>query len=49
MGIRIINGRPFSDQDDANGLPAAIVSASIANRSWPGQDPIGKRLLLGGP
>jgi putative ABC transport system permease protein len=49
MGIRILNGRPFSEQDDANGLPAAIVSASIAKRSWPGQDPIGKRLHLGGP
>jgi putative ABC transport system permease protein len=49
MGIRILNGRPFSDQDDANGLPAAIVSASIAKRSWPGQDPIGNRLHLGGP
>jgi len=49
MGIRMVNGRAFSQQDDANGLPAVIVSASIAKRSWPGQDPIGKRLHLGGP
>ena len=49
MGIRMLNGRSFGAQDDATGLPAVIVSASIAKRSWPGQDPIGKRLHLGGP
>ena len=49
MGIRMLNGRSFSAQDDPTGLPAVIVSASIAKRSWPGQDPIGKRLHLGGP
>jgi putative ABC transport system permease protein len=49
MGIRMLNGRSFSAQDDTNGLPAVIVSASIAKRSWPGQDPVGKRLHLGGP
>ena len=49
MGIGVVSGRTFSEQDDPNGLPAVIVSASIAKRSWPGQDPIGKRLHLGGP
>jgi len=49
MGIRLLRGRPFGDQDDARGAPVVIVSDSIARLSWPGQDPVGKRLHLGGP
>jgi putative ABC transport system permease protein len=49
MGIRMLRGRPFGDQDNVTGAPVAIVTDSIARISWPGQDPIGKRLHLGGP
>ena len=49
MGIRVRQGRPFGDQDNAIGAPVVIVTESIARISWPGQDPVGKRLHLGGP
>ena len=49
MGIRLVRGRPFEDQDDGNAAPVVIVTDAIARRSWPGQDPVGKRLHLGGP
>jgi putative ABC transport system permease protein len=49
MGIRLLRGRTFGDQDDGKAAPVIVVTESIASRSWPGQDPIGKRLHLGGP
>jgi predicted permease len=46
MRIPIVRGRDFSDMDVA-GRPAAILlSASMAQHYWPGEDPIGKRLTL---
>ncbi len=44
MGIPLLSGRTFDDRDAATAPPVAIVSASMARRYWPGQDPIGKRL-----
>ena len=44
MRIRITRGRAFTDADDATRAPIAIVSESVAQRYWPGQDPIGKRV-----
>ena len=49
MGIRVLRGRTFAEQDDAKSAPVVIVTDSIARRAWPGQDPIGRRLHLGGP
>jgi putative ABC transport system permease protein len=46
MRIPIVRGRDFGDTDIA-GRPAAIViSESMAQHFWPGEDPIGKRLTL---
>ncbi len=46
MHIPIVRGRDFSDTDVA-GRPAAIlISESMAQHFWPGEDPIGKRLTL---
>ena len=44
MGINIIKGRAFT-QTDRNGLdPTIIVNRTMAEKLWPGQDPIGKYL-----
>ena len=46
MGIPILRGRAF-DERDRHGQPGVvIVSAGLAERSWPGQDPIGRRLKI---
>ena len=47
MDIRVLRGRPFTDADDENARLAVIVSQRLANRLWPGIDPIGKRLHIG--
>jgi hypothetical protein len=48
LGIPILRGRAFRDSDvGADGRVAqAVVSQSLARTVWPGQDPLGKRLLL---
>lgn len=45
--VPVIRGRAFSDRDRADTPRVAIVSADVAARVWPGQDPIGKRLKWG--
>ena len=46
MNIRLLRGRIFDDRDGAAAGLSAIVSEATANRLWPGQDPIGRRLRL---
>ena len=47
MGIPLIKGR-FFDERDVRGAPeVTIVDDKLANRFWPGQDPIGKRMRRG--
>jgi putative ABC transport system permease protein len=46
MGIRLVAGRPFTDRDSERSLGVVIVSRSLAERYWPGENPIGKRLKL---
>jgi putative ABC transport system permease protein len=48
LGVPILNGRTFSSLDREGGRPVAIISASLAGRFWPGQDPVGRRLRLEG-
>lgn len=50
LGIPILRGRAFSSADRRDGAPVAIVSLSVAQRYWPGQDPISRRLqFVAGP
>ena len=44
MGIEIIAGRGFDDRDRIGGPPVTILSKRTADKFWPGQDPIGRRL-----
>jgi predicted permease len=47
MGIPIISGRDFTDQDKADSKDAVVISEKAAQNFWPGQNPIGKRLKPG--
>ncbi len=49
MGIRIIKGRAFTAQDNADSPRVIIVNETLARRFWPGRDPVGQRMRLGGP
>jgi macrolide transport system ATP-binding/permease protein len=43
LGIGLVRGRAFTQQDVASGASVAVVSESLAKQSWPGEDPIGKK------
>ena len=49
MGIPLIAGRYFTDQDRADKPLVVIVNQSMAKHAWPGKDAIGKRMHLGNP
>ena len=44
MGIPIVKGRDFTAADRAGGPLVIIVNQSLAQRLWPNQDPIGRRV-----
>ena len=48
LGIPLLRGRPFGDADALGGAAPAVVSQAMANRFWPGADPIGKRFKESG-
>jgi predicted permease len=48
MGISILRGRDFTEQDDHKSPNAAVISETLARHSFPDQDPIGKRYNWGG-
>jgi len=47
LGTRLLRGRYFKDGDTADSPRVTILSASLARRFWPGQDPIGRRIRAG--
>jgi predicted permease len=48
IGIRLLRGRMFVDTDTVGTPRVAIVSDDLAQRLWPGQDPIGRRIYAPG-
>jgi putative ABC transport system permease protein len=46
-GIPLIRGRDFTEADNATAPLVAIVNRVLAERYWPGEDPVGKRLHFG--
>ena len=45
LGVPIVRGRAIGSAEDRAGSVAIVVSEDAARRLWPGEDPIGKRLL----
>lgn len=48
IGIPIVRGRDFTEQEVRTGANVAIVTETTARKFWPNQDPIGKILREGG-
>ncbi|MQA89481.1 MAG: FtsX-like permease family protein [Gemmatimonas sp.] len=44
MGVPLLRGRLFADQDRAGVGDVALINQTLAERLWPGEDPIGKRV-----
>ena len=44
MGIPIVAGRSFDTTDTTSNDRAVVVNETLANRLWPGRDPIGRRI-----
>jgi putative ABC transport system permease protein len=46
MGIPLQRGRAFTERDRKDAPPVLIVSESLARRNFPGEDALGKRLVI---
>ncbi|MGH9934665.1 MAG: ABC transporter permease, partial [Blastocatellia bacterium] len=49
MSIPLRRGRYFTGQDHEKATVVAIINETMARRFWPVEDPLGKRIKLGGP
>ncbi len=49
VGVPILEGRDFNDLDNQSSDPVVIVSQTLAQRNFPGQDPIGKHVFWTDP
>jgi putative ABC transport system permease protein len=48
MGIRVLRGRPFIEDDQLTAHGNIVISKAAATKLWPGRDPIGRRLQRSG-
>jgi putative ABC transport system permease protein len=46
MSIPLLAGRAFADSDSALAPHATIINQAFAERYWPGEDPVGRRLAV---
>ncbi|MEP7272043.1 MAG: ABC transporter permease [Acidobacteriota bacterium] len=46
LGITLLKGRLFNDDDKSESPAVLIVDESLASKVWPNEDAIGKRLML---
>ena len=49
MGIALLQGRGFSEQDRVDSPSVAVINETMARRFWPDQDPTGRRITPGSP
>jgi putative ABC transport system permease protein len=47
MGIPLLRGREFTEQDDAKATKVVIVNETMAREFWHGGDPFAKRMVFG--
>jgi len=48
VGIPLLRGRTFLESDNNKAPLVAVITASLVNRYWANEDPIGKKILFSG-
>ena len=48
MRIPVLRGRSFNQQDGPDSPPAVLINQTFARRIWGSEDPLGKRIQMGG-
>ena len=48
LGIEIVRGRAFTEEDTAEGRPVLILNESAAKLAWPNKDAVGERMRIAG-
>ena len=46
LDIRLLRGRDFSDSDREGAPRVALINDTMARRFWPGEDPVGRRIVI---
>jgi putative ABC transport system permease protein len=46
LGVPLVKGRSFSERDDAKAPPVLLVNKTFAERVFPGEDPLGRRVTF---
>jgi predicted permease len=47
-GTHVVRGRGFTQSDDQSGPPVVLINLAMAQKYWPGQNPIGQTIKLKG-
>jgi putative ABC transport system permease protein len=47
VGLRLISGRLLTKSDSLERSPVVVIDEALARRQWPGEDPIGRQIILG--
>ena len=48
LGIKVVRGRTFNETDGPNTEPVVVIDEPFAQKYFPGEDPIGRRVSYGG-
>jgi MacB-like periplasmic core domain len=48
LGVPLLSGRTFTEEDTRDNRAVVIVNEALARRHWPGESPIGKSLITRG-
>ena len=48
LGVPLMSGRMFDNRDKADSQPVVIIGKTMADRMFPGRDPVGRRLKYAG-
>jgi putative ABC transport system permease protein len=49
VGLSLKEGRDFTERDNEQSMPVAVINETMARNYWPGQSPVGARVKVGQP